>query len=49
VLTLFLIGLGLSRESLRAVGVRPLLMGATLWVAVATASLAAVLAGARAG
>ena len=42
VLTLFLIGAGLSRETLRAVGVRPLVQGVVLWLAVAGASLAAV-------
>ncbi|BDG02369.1 YeiH family protein [Anaeromyxobacter oryzae] len=49
VLTLFLIGLGLSREALRAVGVRPLLLGVVLWVVVAAGSLAAVVSGVRAG
>ena len=44
VLTLFLIGAGLSRATLRAVGVRPLAQGVLLWAAVAGASLAAVLA-----
>ena len=44
VLTLFLIGAGLSRATLRAVGVRPLVQGVLLWVAVAGASLAAILA-----
>lgn len=44
VLTLFLIGAGLSRETLRAVGVRPLVHGVLLWAAVAGVSLAAVLA-----
>jgi uncharacterized integral membrane protein (TIGR00698 family) len=34
VLTLFLIGAGLSRANLRSVGVRPLLQGVLLWVAV---------------
>ncbi|MDT7857376.1 putative sulfate exporter family transporter [Rubrivirga sp. S365] len=44
VLTLFLIGAGLSRATLRAVGVRPLVQGVLLWVAVGGASLAAILA-----
>ncbi|OZC04757.1 hypothetical protein BSZ36_14800 [Rubricoccus marinus] len=44
VLTLFLIGAGLSRATLRAVGVRPLVQGVLLWLAVAGASLAAILA-----
>jgi uncharacterized integral membrane protein (TIGR00698 family) len=34
VLTLFLIGAGLSRPTLRAVGVRPLVQGVLLWVTV---------------
>ena len=44
VLTLFLIGAGLSRATLGAVGVRPLVQGVLLWLAVAGASLAFVLA-----
>ena len=43
VLTLFLIGAGLSRATLRAVGARPLLQGVLLWAAVATGSLALIL------
>ncbi|WP_412068890.1 YeiH family protein [Rubrivirga sp. IMCC43871] len=43
VLTLFLIGAGLSRATLRTVGVRPLVHGVLLWAAVAGASLAAIL------
>ncbi len=43
VLTLFLIGAGLSRATLRAVGARPLVQGVLLWLAVAGASLAAIL------
>jgi uncharacterized membrane protein YadS len=42
VLTLFLIGAGLTRQTLRAVGVRPLVQGVLLWVAVAGLALAAV-------
>ena len=42
VLTLFLIGSNLTRQSLKAVGVKPLLQGVLLWVVVASASLAAV-------
>jgi uncharacterized membrane protein YadS len=42
VLTLFLIGLGLSRASLRAVGARPLLMGVALWLTMGAGTLAAV-------
>lgn len=42
VVVLFLIGAGLSRESLREVGVRPLVFGVILWLAMAGASLGAV-------
>ena len=42
VLTLFLIGAGLSRATLRAVGVRPFVQGVLLWLAVAGVSLAAI-------
>jgi uncharacterized integral membrane protein (TIGR00698 family) len=45
VLTLFLVGLGLSRQSLRSVGVRPLLLGVALWAAMAVGTLAAIRAG----
>jgi uncharacterized integral membrane protein (TIGR00698 family) len=37
--TLFLIGTGLSKETLRSVGVRPLLQGVVLWIVVAAGSL----------
>jgi len=43
VLTLFLIGSGLSREVLRKVGVRPLLQGVTLWLVVSSITLAALM------
>lgn len=43
VVTLFLIGAGLSREVLRKVGVRPLLQGLTLWLLVSGLTLAALL------
>lgn len=42
VLTLFLIGAGLTRTTLRSVGVRPLLQGLILWAAVGTSALLAV-------
>ncbi len=42
VLTLFLIGAGLSRETLRVIGARPLVQGVVLWVAVSSVTLAAV-------
>lgn len=43
--TLFLIGTGISRASLRAVGVRPLIQGLVLWTIVALGSLAIIRAG----
>ena len=45
VVTLFFIGAGLTRASLRAVGARPLLLGVSLWILVAGLSLAAVATG----
>ncbi len=45
VLTLFLIGTGITRESLRNVGVRPMVLGVSLWVIVGTLSLAAIASG----
>ncbi len=42
VLTLFLVGAGVSREAVRALGVRPLVLGVALWLVVASGSLAAV-------
>jgi uncharacterized integral membrane protein (TIGR00698 family) len=45
VATLFCIGAGFTREALRLVGVRPLLLGLTLWLIVATASLLVIKAG----
>jgi uncharacterized integral membrane protein (TIGR00698 family) len=49
VLTLFLIGLGLSRAALRGVGARPLLLGVALWIAMGTGTLAAIRLGLHAG
>jgi len=46
VLSLFLVGAQVSRQALKAVGPRPLVMGAALWVLVAAATLAAVELGA---
>jgi len=40
--TLFLIGTGLSRETLRSVGIRPLLQGLILWLIVGSATLALI-------
>ena len=37
--TLFLIGSSLSRESLKKVGIRPLILGVVLWVAISVAGL----------
>jgi uncharacterized integral membrane protein (TIGR00698 family) len=45
VLTLFLIGAGLSRKALKEVGVRPMLQGLALWLVVAVAGLALVRSG----
>jgi len=43
-ITLFLIGASLSRKSLAAVGVRPLILGVTLWILISAAGLWGVLA-----
>lgn len=43
--TLFLIGTGLSRKTLREVGVRPMLQGVLLWIVVATVSLTLIRGG----
>lgn len=40
--TLFLIGAGMSRQSLRTVGARPLLLGVLLWIVISVVSLYAV-------
>jgi uncharacterized integral membrane protein (TIGR00698 family) len=42
IVTLFLIGAGLSRELLRRVGARPLLQGVTLWLLVGSLTLVAL-------
>ncbi|HVG25282.1 MAG TPA: putative sulfate exporter family transporter [Thermoanaerobaculia bacterium] len=42
--TLFLIGSSLSRKSLAAVGVRPLILGLVLWIVISVAGLCAVMA-----
>jgi len=41
--TLFLIGASLNRETLRKVGIRPLLQGLTLWIIVGAGTLAVIL------
>lgn len=43
VMTLFLIGAGLTRQVLKQVGVRPLLLGVLLWVVVSVATLMLIL------
>jgi uncharacterized integral membrane protein (TIGR00698 family) len=43
--TLFLIGTGISKATLRKVGVRPMLQGVALWIIVATLSLWAIRSG----
>jgi uncharacterized membrane protein YadS len=45
VLTLFLLGLGLSRKAIASVGVRPFVMGVTLWFLVGSATLGAIVLG----
>jgi uncharacterized integral membrane protein (TIGR00698 family) len=45
VLTLFLIGAGVSRATMQSVGLRPFLQGLSLWVVVASATLGAILMG----
>ena len=42
--TPFLIGTGLNKETLKRVGVRPLLQGIVLWIAVGIGSLVLILA-----
>lgn len=42
-ITLFLIGAGLSRKSIAAVGARPLILGVLLWIAISCVSLFAVM------
>ena len=41
--TLFLIGSGLSLKTLKTVGVKPLLLGVTLWILIGVASLVTIL------
>jgi uncharacterized membrane protein YadS len=45
VVTLFLIGSGLTREVLRKTGIKPLAQGAVLWIIVSVASSAAIIIG----
>jgi len=43
VLTLFFIGAGLSRKTLKSVGIKPLVQGVLLWIAIASGSLIVIL------
>jgi uncharacterized membrane protein YadS len=43
--TLFLIGSGISKATLRKVGLRPMVQGVALWIVVATLSLWAIRSG----
>lgn len=45
VLTLFLVGTGLTREVLRRVGLRPLAQGLLLWILVSSATLVVIMEG----
>lgn len=45
VLTLFLIGTNLTRETLKSVGFKPFIQGVSLWVIMASGSLAAIMLG----
>jgi uncharacterized integral membrane protein (TIGR00698 family) len=45
VVTLFLIGAGVSRETLKKVGFRPMVQGVTLWLIVSAVTLAAIVYG----
>jgi uncharacterized integral membrane protein (TIGR00698 family) len=45
IVTLFLIGTGLNKQTLLNVGVRPLLQGLTLWIVVGASTLALILFG----
>ncbi len=42
ILTLFLIGSGLSKEAIRSVGIRPMVQGVLLWLVVSVSGLTAV-------
>jgi uncharacterized integral membrane protein (TIGR00698 family) len=45
VMTLFLIGAGLTRQVLRQVGMKPLLLGVILWIIVSVTSLTMIMSG----
>lgn len=42
-LTLFLIGAGLTKESLKAIGIKPFLQGVILWICISVSSLLVIL------
>ena len=42
VLTLFLIGAGLSRDVIKTVGVRPMILGVILWIFIAVSTLVVI-------
>lgn len=42
-LSLFFIGAGLTRKTLKAVGIRPLIQGVLLWITISSVSLAYIL------
>lgn len=45
VLTLFLIGLGLTKDTIKSVGIRPLIQGSLLWIITLSISLGLITAG----
>ena len=45
VATLFLVGAGVSREAIKQVGARPVVLGVVLWLIVASASFVGVKTG----
>ena len=45
ILTLFLIGTNLTKETLKAVGIRPFIQGILLWILMASGTLFAIVNG----
>lgn len=45
VMTLFLIGAGLTKDTIKSVGLRPLVQGVVLWVITMTSTLALISSG----
>jgi len=45
IVTLFLVGSGLSRQALKAVGPRPIIQGFLLWMVMGAGTLGAILLG----